>query len=120
MKALLIDPVARTLTEIQLNPEDPTDPRQAILDQLKCERLDIVSLLPGEDLFVDHDGLAVKPNPHGYFALNGWAFAGRGVVLGYDEQIGGARDTTLTVETLQSHLEWVDPSEAPESETLVY
>ncbi len=101
MKALLIDPIARTITAIEL-----PDGLEALREALGCTWVDRAMLTPSEDLWIDDEGRLTYPNPRGYFAIGGNTFAGRGVVLGH--AWGDSVDTRLTPDHLAIHVTWLD------------
>lgn len=98
-KGILIDPIARTVTAVEVN--------DGIAEQLGCQWFDIARWAPGEDLYVDDEGLLTYPNPRGYFSVGGALFAGRGLLLGTDRS-GEAVDTSYDVERVTRIVEWVD------------
>lgn len=105
MKALLIDAIAHTITEVQVPEVD--EGADGITDHLKCNLFDVVPFAPGEDLFVDDEGLLAYPNPNGYFTVGGALFAGRGLLLGVTRD-GYSKSTTWTVNRLSTVVQWQD------------
>lgn len=86
MRAILINPVLRLVTEVEYN----GDYRQ-IYEHINARTFEIVSL-PGPNgtevcVFVDEEGL-LNGNPHGWFTIEGYAqpLRGRGLVLGSNDE----------------------------------
>lgn len=88
MKAILLDPANRSVTEVQVD-----NHYKAFNNAIHADTGDIVRIRhpetdkPGVDLWVDDNGLLVNPNPHGYFAWceaphDPYPLAGCGLVLG--------------------------------------
>lgn len=104
MKALLIDPVARTITECDI------EGWRDIAPALGCSLFDVVRLDALNDLYVDDEGLLSYPNPRGYFAIGGRVFAGRGLVLGHNVENGESRDVSrgMTASWLMAVTKWLD------------
>lgn len=110
-RAMLIDPVSRTITEVQV-----LDDHKAIVDWLNCNVFDFVHLTPDgtEVMAVDDEGRLTYPNPNGYFRfvhpykrtpMSGWT-CGRGLVMGSNPQTGEATDSGLMLATIVSAVEY--------------
>ncbi len=85
MKALLIDPIARTVTEIDA-------PRlgnavSVICDILDADMIEPVDLAPAMTMWVDEEGRYQYPHPRGYFEMGGVLFVGAAVVTGGDAHL---------------------------------
>ena len=87
MRAILIDPVAKTVTDVETSGKlESIDGLPGIYELLKVEIIPAVTLPVEshvETLFLDDEGL-LKPNH--FFRMYGYVqpFAGRGLVLGTD------------------------------------
>jgi hypothetical protein len=109
VRALLIDPVARTITEIDVGDADGE-----LYTALGCDWIDRVSLGGGVDLWIDDEGRLAYPNPLGYFKVSGVIFCGRGVLLGVRGPESVALSPLITPEAVAGVVEWLGIP--PESE----
>lgn len=95
MRAILIDPINRIITEVQYSGVYTN-----IYDHIEAQYFDIVRISVDEDLYVDDEGL-LKPNK--YFYVSTYSpnqpLAGKGLVLGRKGEDAVA--TKLTVEQVQ-------------------
>jgi hypothetical protein len=82
MRAILIDPVAKTVTEVE-----HTDDYRDIYKHLECDLFTVVGIDEVDSVFIDDEGL-LKDEPGPFFALAGYPqpLAGRGLILGCDEE----------------------------------
>ena len=114
VRAMLVDPVARVVRELELDPRDI----RAITVALNCEVFDIVHLTPDgtEVMAVDDEGRLSYPNPNGYFRfvhpvrrapMSDW-ICGRGLVMGARPDTGDTTDSQLMLTTLASAVEFAD------------
>ena len=112
-RAILIDPIARTTTEIRLR-----DDHIEIVAALNCSVFDLVRLTPDgtEVMAVDDEGRLTYPNPNGYFRfvhpytrapMSDWT-CGRGLVMGNNPSTGGAADSGLMLATIVSAVEYAN------------
>jgi hypothetical protein len=104
-KAIKIDAVNRTVTEVEIN--DWQDIAPAIgADLFTC-----VDLGGGETLYVDDEGLL--KNPEHFMMIGGYPepIAGSGLILGTDE-MGESKDTELTVELVRDGVHFISRAEA--------
>lgn len=112
MKAILIDPVARTVTEVDA--DFAGDYRQ-ISAHLGREYFTAASSINrrGDVLFVDDDGL-FKPDQQ-FFLWGGLdsPLAGRGLILGSDSE-GDTAPPWISLESVALAVRWIDPREAVE------
>lgn len=109
MKALLIDPNNRTVTEFEYD-GDYRKISEAIGDG--CRFFTTVNFPDGKNtIFVDDEGL-ISGEPKQFFQVPWYPtpLAGRGVVLGHDGQ-GESIATTVQADILESAIRWVDPLE---------
>lgn len=108
----MIDPVARTIIEIDLTGYGERDHRD-IAAQLGCDWIDRVPLGGGVDMWIDDEGRLAYPNPHGYFRISGEIFCGRGVLLGVRGPESVALSPLITPEAVAGVVEWLGtPSES--------
>lgn len=102
-----IDPATRTISYGPI-------PRgvDGLYRTLGCDLVDVISLRPGVDLWVDDEGRLSYPNPSGYFKIAGEIVCGRGVVAGCDDMGNTtsvrAADVPVTFLALTRAIEWID------------
>jgi len=105
LKGVLIDPVNRTVTEVEVNKG-----YHLLEDLYKIIGTDIVETvrMPGRNtLWVDEEGLFKKGNPMFKFHNVGQgAFVGKAVVLG--NQGSGCSDAKFSVGEVEKLVEWTD------------
>ena len=121
MKAILIDAVNKTVTEVEKG-----EGIQDIYKHLKCDTFDVVGLGGGVDCFVDDEGLlkegyvdedGTKHNMHG-FRLRGYdqVLMGNGLILGHNGE-GETIDSPVTVKQVQEVVTFVEydrPEDKPQ------
>lgn len=101
MKAILIDPVAQTVTET--NVKDWKD----ISPALNCRVFDIVQVAPNVSIYVDDEGLFVQGQQFFLHRAYPQPLAGHGLVLGFDDQTGDSTDCPITVDQVRSQIFWL-------------
>jgi len=106
IKAILIDPYARAITEVEH--DDSLASIYALLhaDCFDCVRINTV----GDVIYVDDEGLYRQDQ---FFAYDRYPnpLAGRGLVLGTGSQ-GESIDPTITVEDLEDKVRWITSQDA--------
>ena len=70
---------------------------------IDCTTFDVVMLSDADDLFVDDEGL-LKDNR--YFSWSGRNFAGKGLILGHDDE-GETIATTYDLQEVVDRVEWL-------------
>jgi hypothetical protein len=105
LRAILIDPIAKIVSEIILK----NDSYKRIPEALGCQLMERVSAGIREDIWIDEEGMLTRPNPRGYFRLraNGQLLAGRGLVLSHTPD-GDSASTSLSVAQVFAGVEFVD------------
>ena len=106
--ALLIDPEKQIIREVKIPSSENPKHLQAIYAELNCSLVDIVRLDTGNDgVFVDDEGL-LKTDPGPFFSFRGFPnpIAGRGLVLGADED-GNSCAPTVTSQELEEQIVWL-------------
>jgi len=107
MRALLIDPFKRVITEIGEFRGGLT----AIYQAIGCDTFDGVPLGHGDVAYVDGDGLLKPPSQRAYFAFpRNLPLTGKALVVGVTSE-GDATDTSLSVGYLTALVRWVDAEE---------
>lgn len=105
MRAILIDPRSRSITEI-----DIANDYKAMQNALKYdlnERLVFQEIVvdEGEGLYVDEEGLMKIGLSK--FNIDQFSIAGKGLICGYDKE-GETVDTKMTVEQVKELIVWSD------------
>lgn len=102
MRAILIDPVAKTVTEV-----DHKDDYRDIYRLIEAEPFTVLEVGPGDWLFLDDEGL-YRPGQK-FFRWKDYPqpLAGKGLLLGGDEE-GDSVDTQRTIEWVQEHVGFLD------------
>ena len=103
MRAYLIDPFARTITEV-----DYDGNYRSIYPLIEAECFEAVSFGEKDDaVFVNEEGL-INGKPQEYFQIKGTPtpLAGKGLVLGCDAE-GDSCSPTIMLEALTALVEWV-------------
>jgi hypothetical protein len=108
MRAILINPDTRTITEIETKGD--LNAMHGALTRPGCARNDdinAVRITPHDDLWVDGEGL-LKPDVP-VFRLRGYhhPLAGRGLILGNDGY-GKSIGTKIAIERLHDIIQWTD------------
>jgi hypothetical protein len=110
MKAFLIDPFAKTITEIYTLAA-LTD----VYTLTQCSIVEGVRLNDDDDtVYIDEEGLLKDLNQQAFFILTGTrasvTLAGRGVVFGTDQE-GDWVEPTITLAELQAMIKWATLAE---------
>ena len=109
MKAFLIDPAAKTVTEVEYSGD-----WKDIYPLTDCDCFTTVDIDGQNTMFLDDEGL-LKGHRDDFF-IYGWdcpPLAGKALVLGYDEE-GETVAPTVTLEEIVSKVVWLNMDEAIE------
>ena len=98
MRAILINPFDETITEV-----DYSGDFKQIYKFIDCSTFDVVMLCDADDLYVDDEGL-LKENR--YFSWSGRIFAGKGLILGHNEE-GETTPTSYDLQEGVDRIEWL-------------
>lgn len=92
MKAILIDAVEKTVSEVEYDGELET-----VYRLLRCDLVDVVHVSEGNVMFVDDEGLLTAESDDSPFLLflNGWTFAGSGLIVGDSDDEGDTTPCTV-------------------------
>ena len=102
MKAYLIDPFAKTVSEVQYNGDYKTIYNLISSDNIKVDTFTCVEINDQSDtIYVDDEGLNKNLNQQAFFMFNGTPLAGKGLVLGTDEE-GDSQSPTITLQELMT------------------
>lgn len=107
MKAFLIDPAAKTVTEVEY-----TGNWRDIYPLIDCDCFTTVDIDGQNTMFLDDEGLIGDKDRH-YFAYGKSLppLVGKALVLGYDEE-GETVASTLTLEEVQSQVWFMNEQSA--------
>jgi len=100
MKAFLIDPVARTITEVDYDGD-----YKSIYRLIECQTFTVALINDHttDDVFVDDDGLLVSGEVHAFQFIGAHQpYAGKGLVVGEPGDEGETMPATTTLEYLQN------------------
>ena len=110
MRAIKIDPVAKTVTEIELT-QNPNETLQELYDLIGCDLVELVQLDRDIIMAIDEEGKLKEIK--GGFTFLGWGtvIAGTGIVLGGDSSKLKSLQENLTSFELMT--EWVKAEDVP-------
>jgi len=102
MRAILIDPVAETVMEVEHNGD-----YRNIYDLIDCETFTVVGIDNDDAIYVDDEGL-LKDDPKHFFMFSGYAqpLAGKGLILGTDEE-GNSVSPIISIEEVIERVTFV-------------
>ena len=110
MRAIEIDPVARTISEINLI-QNPNKTLAELYQRIGCERIEIVYIDKEMVLICDEEGRLKGFKGAFTFIGSGLVIAGKAVVLGAkNEDLRTLKEHIRSFETLT---EWLSPEEVP-------
>lgn len=104
MRALLIDPVAQTVTEIQVG-----EGIDEIYKAIECDTFSCPIVYENNDtLYCDDEGLFKEQK--GGVLMTDWQYPvlGKMLVLGCDVESGASEDAKSDVEFFTSQIKWLD------------
>jgi hypothetical protein len=105
MRAVLIDAVEKTVTEVEYDGELETAYRL-----LRCDLVEAVDAGPEIDMYVDEEGLLKDDSP--FFVLsNGSVFAGSGLITGKPDKNGDSTATDIPTEWIERHVKFTTREE---------
>lgn len=103
-RAILIDPVARTITEVQWNGDFHHIYQLTDCDQYDCARINE----HGDGIYIDDEGLYKEDQVFFHHADYPNPLAGKGLILGCDKY-GESVAPHTTLDEVRSKLSWVTP-----------
>jgi hypothetical protein len=103
MRAILIDPFTRTVSEVETSAE-----LLDMYDLLQVDCITVVRVDPGHAMILDDEGLLKSKDVQTYFRLKGGhqPFAGRAMILG--DKYGDNRDASLSLEEVKDAVVFLD------------
>ena len=110
MRAIKIDPVTKTITEIELA-QNPNETLQELYDLIGCDLVELIQLDRGIIMAIDEEGKLKEVK--GGFTVLGWGtvIAGTGIVLGGNSSKLKALQENLA--SFEMMTEWVDAADVP-------
>lgn len=101
MKAFLIDPDNKTITEVEANGLDD------LYRLIDCHTVAAVGVDANDVIYVDDNGLYVEPQPASFrYRGNPALICGKGVVVGSDDE-GNDDDAAHTLQSLTARIDWL-------------
>lgn len=111
MRALLIDPIDKKITEVEHNQKNWRD----ILYQIECNCMTTVYVNEKEVMYLDDEGLLLigTANPPEFFVWKGYnqPLANKALILGYNEE-GDSTPSELTLEYVKEHVTFITQEDA--------
>jgi hypothetical protein len=98
VQGILINPFDQTIKKVEYEGDF-----REIYDLIDCNTFDVVMLCDADDLYVDDEGL-LKDNR--YFSWSGRIFAGKGLILGHNEE-GETTSTSYDLQEVVDRIEWL-------------
>ena len=116
MRAVKIDPVSRTVTEIDLK-KNPNRTLDELYEIIGCNLVELVQIDRDMVMVVDEEGKC--KNVQGAFTFIGWGtvIAGSAIILGGDSNKLKALPENLA--SFQMMTEWVEPADVPPPQAAV-
>ena len=108
MKAFLIDPASRSIAEIEIKFDEKGSTLRAMYAALDCRLVDVATIraLPGNDVWIDDEGLFIEDQSFFALAGNDTPYAGKALVLSCDRE-GTEQPPTCTMADLRRVVAWV-------------
>ena len=110
MRAIKIDPVAKTITEIELA-QNPNETLQELYDLIGCDLVELVQIDRSIVLVCDEEGKLKKVEGGFTFIGSGLIIAGTAIILGGNSNKLKALPENLA--SFQMITEWVEPADVP-------
>lgn len=109
MRAYLIDPFAKQVTEVEY-----TGHYKNINEHIKADIFCVVGLDDGDSVFIDDEGLLCDQEEQEYFWVGDYPqmLAGRGLVLGTDDE-GESVSPKCSLDWLQENVRFQNKATAP-------
>ena len=110
MRAVKIDPVTRTVTEIKLK-KNPNSTLQELYEIIGCDLVELVQINADMVMVCDEEGKCKEVRGAFTFIGSGMLIAGTAIILGGN----GNRFKTLpeNLASFQMMTEWVEPADVP-------
>jgi hypothetical protein len=98
MKAILVDAVEKTVSEVDY--DNTLDHAYRLL---RCDIVDVVRVSDGNVMFIDDEGLLTAESDDSPFILfrSGWTFAGSGLIVGDADDDGETTPCTVDADDVR-------------------
>lgn len=107
-KAILIDPLNRTVTEVDQEPGlRPLYERLSVEGFRKCDDINAVGVSDRDAMYVDGEGMLIENLPVFGFLRSPATFAGRGLIVGTTGE-GDDTDHSLNVDQVRASVVWTE------------
>ena len=110
MRAIKIDPVSRTVTEIDLK-KNPNRTLDELYEIIGCGLVELVELDRGIIMVVDEEGKCKTVQGAFTFIGSGMVIAGTAIILGGNGN--RFKDLPENIASFQMITEWVEPADVP-------
>ena len=110
MRAVKIDPVSRTVTEIDLK-KNPNNTLQELYEIIGCNLVELVQIDRDMVMVVDEEGKCKEVRGAFTFIGSGMVIAGTAIILGGNGNRFKALPENLA--SFQMMTEWVEPADVP-------
>lgn len=113
MRAILIDPPNKAITEIDFEGD-----YKAICELIKADLMTAVNIDGGHTIYLDDEGL-INGNPHGWFVIESYPqpLRGYGLILGTNYATGDNTACTLDIDELRARVAFPADDELAEPES---
>ena len=108
MRAIKIDSISKTVSEVEIDEENSLAGMQAIVDGLIEQALELEN---GDALFVNEEGLLLGPK--WFFEIEGGhqPYAGNGVIVGTNYSTGDSIDAETPINKIKSMVKFLSLDE---------
>ena len=110
MRAIKIDPVAKTITEIELA-QNPNETLQELYDLIGCDLVELIQLDRGIIMVVDEEGKLKEIK--GGFTFPGWGTAIAGTAIALGGNICKLKALQEPLACFEMFTMWLAPAEVP-------
>ena len=110
MRAVKIDPVSRTVTEIDLK-KNPNRTLEELYEIIGCDLVELIQIDEDMVMVVDEEGKCKDVQGAFTFIGSGMVIAGTAIILGGDSNKLKALPENLA--SFQMMTEWVEPADVP-------
>ena len=110
MRAVKIDPISRTVTEIKLK-KNPNSTLQELYEIIGCDLVELVQIDRDMVMVVDEEGKCKEVRGAFTFIGSGMVIAGTAIILGGNGNRFKALPENLA--SFQMMTEWIEPADVP-------
>jgi hypothetical protein len=104
-KGILINVIEKSITPVLVE-----EGIQSIYNAIGCSTFEVVEYNNENDIYVDEEGLLSLTPESKFFQIKGYPqpICGNGLILGFDDETGESKDTTLSVMELIDKVLFLD------------